>query len=420
MDVLKSCSLLGNGRTIVPLLSLVILTLGSALLTTFLSIKLHIIGVNNILIGGLSTAYYGGMVLGAFRLERLILRVGHIRAYAAFASILASITILHGLYVEVYFWLLLRLAAGIATAGLYIVIESWILSETNNSNRGSSLAIYMVALYVAQSVGQLLLNIGNEKTLFMYCLAAILASLSVIPLTLTKSNAPVFNEPETLGIKGMFSISPSGVITCFAGGLILGGVYGLYPIFIENLHYPISSISIVMGLTILGGMVFQYPLGGLSDVISRRYVIISLCITSILLSLILLIADSMNIYLVSILSFFLGGALFCIYPIGISHACDRVNSSQLVSATQTLLLAYGLGATLGPVLAPLFDLIVKSKGLLVFIALVSFLLGLFIMWRKQIASPEAPQNKQDFTLYTELTPVAAEMDQENAHGEQNE
>lgn len=395
---------------ITPLLSLVILTLGSALLTTFLAIRLSTLAVNEFLIGGLSTAYYAGMVLGAFKLEAMILRVGHIRAYAAFASMLAIIAILHGFYVNVYSWLILRFVSGIAVAGLYIVIESWILSETNNQNRGSSLALYMIALYVAQSAGQWLLNIGNQYSLILYCVAAIFASLSIIPLTLTKTMPPVFAEPETLSLKRMFTISPSGVLTCFVSGMILGSLYALYPVFVQKTGYPVAMISTIMGLCIFGGMLFQYPIGRLSDKVSRRYVIATLCLTSVILCILLLLFGEINIYCVSGLSFLLGGSVFILYPIGISHACDRVQSNQIVSATQTLLLAYGLGATIGPVIAPLFNLVEGNSGLLIFIIILSLALAFIMLWRKQLVPSVPIEDKHDFQLSVEMTPVANEMD----------
>lgn len=397
-------------QLITPLASLVILTLGSALLTTFLSLRLHALDVNTILIGGLSTAYYGGMVLGAFRLTTLIMRVGHIRAYAAFASVLTVAAILHGFYVEAYFWLFLRFIEGIATAGLYIVIESWILSSTENSNRGSSLAFYMIALYIAQSAGQWLLNIGHQDTQILYSISAVFASLSIIPLTLTKAATPNFSEPDALSIKKMFAISPSGVTVCFVSGLILGSLYGLYPVFIQHLGYSLHEISTIMGLTILGGMIFQYPLGRLSDVISRRYVVAMLSVSAAIFCIIILVSGQSNLTLICLFSLCLGGSVFCLYPIGISHACDRIENNQIVSAIQTLLLAYGLGATLGPILAPLFNLVLAGSGILLFIVVTSLPLGVFMLWRKQVVSSVPTEEKRDFTLSAELTPIASEMD----------
>ncbi len=395
---------------VTPLFSLIILTMGSALLTTFLSLKLGSIGISNIWIGGMTTAYYAGMVLGAFNLEKIILRVGHIRSYSAFASMLAVISILHGFYMDVYFWLILRFLGGVATAGLYVVIESWILGNTTNQNRGKFLAIYMIALYIAQALGQALLNINLSNILLMCCISGILASISVIPLALTKVSAPIISEPQTLGIKKIFSLSPSGVMTCFISGMVLGGIYGLYPIFIKQIGYSISDISLVMGVTILGGMLFQFPLGKLSDVISRRLLIGILALCSVLVSISIIIFGGYNIIVLAILSILLGGSTFCLYPIGISHSCDRIVGNQIVSATQTLLLSYGFGAMVGPLIASILSLLLNGYGLLVFIIIVSLPLSIFVFIRKHITSPVAHEDKLDFIAVTDLTPVTNEMD----------
>jgi len=387
--------------------------MGSALLTTFLSLKLESIGVSNIWIGGMTTAYYAGIVLGAFKLEKLILRVGHIRSYSAFASMLAVISILHGFYIDVYFWLILRFLGGIVTAGLYVVIESWILGNTTNNNRGKFLALYMIALYVAQALGQALLNISLSNIVLMYCISGILASISVIPLTLTKISAPTISEPETLGIKKIFSLSPSGVMTCFVSGMVLGGIYGLYPVYIKHIGYSTADISLIMGVTILGGMLFQFPLGKLSDIISRRLLIGLLSLCSVLVSIFIIMFGGYNIVILLLLSLIFGGATFCLYPIGISHACDRIVGNQIVSATQTLLLSYGIGAMLGPLIASIMSLFFKGYGLLVFIITVCLPLSIFVFIRKHIVPPVAYEDKLDFIAVTELTPVTNEMDPRN-------
>ena len=395
-----------------PIISLVILTLGAALLTTFLSLRLHDLGANAFIVGGLSTAYYGGMVVGAFKLESIILRVGHIRAYSACASILAVAALLHGFFIESYIWLLLRFIEGVATAGLYIVIESWILSSSNNKNRGTALAFYMIALYIAQSMGQWLLNIGDQTSLTLYAISSMFAALSIIPLALTKTEIPSFSEPQTLSIKEIFLLSPTGVTTCFASGLILGSLYGLYPVYIQNLvGYSLSDISTIMGITIFGGMVFQYPMGKLSDLVNRRFVIILLTLITMLLSVILLWNPHLSLWLLATLSFFLGGAVFCLYPVGISHACDVIDNHKIVSATQTLLLAYGIGATLGPIIAPIGNLFFADSGLLIFYIIICVPLSLYIFWRKRCVDKLVPLDKQEFKILAEMTPVTMGLDE---------
>ncbi len=395
---------------LIPLLSLVILTLGGSLLTTFLALKLHSLGESNFMVGSLTTAYYAGVVIGAFKLESVILRVGHIRAYSAFASLLAVVTILHGFYIDIYFWIPLRLIGGFATAGLYIVIESWILTGTDAKNRGTTLAFYMISVYIAQAGGQWLLNVASINTMIPYCIAGILATLSVIPLSLTRTVTPTFTEPETLNIRQMFNTSPSGVAACFVSGMVLGSIYGLYPTFIQNLGYSVSQISTVMGVTILGGMLFQYPIGKLSDHMSRRLVIAIVALLSALLSFVVMSFGEHNFLLVALFSFLLGGFTFCLYPIGISHACDRVNNNQIVSATQGLLLAYGIGATLGPIIAPLFNLFITNNGVLVYIMAMTIPLSAFLLWRKKNIASVPTEDKQDFAFVSDLTPITNEMD----------
>ncbi|MCF6790311.1 MFS transporter, partial [Corynebacterium parakroppenstedtii] len=169
---------------------------------------MHDLGSSSLSIGALTTFYYAGMTLAAFKTEKFIFRVGHIRAYAAFASLLAVTTMLHGIYINDIFWIILRLVDGLAIGGLYVVIESWILTSSNKENRGQILAVYMVALYLAQAGGQFLLNIGHIESFIPYAIATILASLSVIPLAMTKTDSPKFEEPSTLNIKSLGKSSP--------------------------------------------------------------------------------------------------------------------------------------------------------------------------------------------------------------------
>lgn len=156
--------------TITPLISLIIIILGSSLMTTLLTVKLSHLGVSSLMIGAMSAAFYGGLVLGSFKIEPFIVRVGHIRAYAAFASTLAVVSILHGLWINTWAWLVLRLMAGYSIAGLFVVIESWLLACSTVQTRGQVLALYMTALYAGQAAGQLLLNVSDINTLVPFCL----------------------------------------------------------------------------------------------------------------------------------------------------------------------------------------------------------------------------------------------------------
>lgn len=393
--------------TFVPLLSLFIFILGSGLFTTLVTVRLHNAGVNPLMIGAMTGCYYAGLAYGSFQIERFILRVGHIRAFAAFASLLSVISILHGIFFNTWFWLLLRFFGGFATAGVFIVIESWLLSAGNIDIRGQILALYMISLYAAQALGQFMINLSDPNTLTLFALTAMLSSLAVIPLSLTKSQSPELSEPSSLSLKDLLKASASGVFGSFCSGLLLGAVYGLLPLIIMQKTGDTADVSLFMASVIFGGMILQFPIGKLSDRIERRLVLLILAIFTAAVS-ILFIFGSYSIHLAYLLSFILGGLSFTLYPVSISHACDSLNAKDIVSGTQGLLLAYSIGATIGPFIAPLFIHAIGSNGLFYYLALVSAVLALYLIWRRVVVQP-TPQ-EESFVAMPQTTPVTAELD----------
>ena len=205
-----------------PLISLFLFVLGNGLFTTLIILRLHEDQFSSIIIGLMTSFFYVGLVIGSFRAEKFILRVGHIRAFSFFASLIAVVSLAQGIYVSSIFWLLMRLIGGFATAGLFIVIESWLLLLGDAKTRGKILAFYMIALYAAQAMGQFLINLGNPSDLLLFAVVSMLSSLAVIPLSITKIGQPEIAEPASLNFMQLYKISSSGVIGCLCSGLIFG------------------------------------------------------------------------------------------------------------------------------------------------------------------------------------------------------
>lgn len=392
---------------IAPLLSLFILILGNGLFTTLVAVRLHGEGSSALIIGLATACYYAGLVCASFKIERSIIRVGHIRAFSAFASALAVISLLQGIYVNPWFWLFLRFLGGIATAGLFIVIESWLLILGTIKTRGQILAIYMVTFYAAQGLGQFLINLGDPESLILFAITAMLCSLSVIPLAMSKVGAPQFGEPTSLSFRSLYKKSASGIIGCFCAGLILGSIYGLLPLYLAEKTHNTSDVGLFMALTIFGGMALQYPVGKISDYVDRRNVLIAISLLTIVISL------SINIlfhwqWAALIAIFIFGGLTFTLYPVSISHACDLLLPNEIVAGTQGLLLAYSLGATIGPAIGPLFMKLIGINGLFLYFITISAILAIFFSWRKIWVAPR--KHDETFIPIPQTTPITAEMD----------
>jgi MFS family permease len=392
-----------------PLLSLFIFVLGNGFTSTYMTSVMAEHHTSSILIGLMSSSLYAGLVIGSFRIERIIARIAHIRSYAVFASIITVLSLLSGLFFNIYFWLILRFFTGFAVAGVFVVIESWLLSHAEEKTRGQVLSFYMVTFYAAQSLGQLFIKYESNNILFFFAFIAMSSSLSILPLAMTKVDMPNLTEPSTLSIRQMYKRCASGLYACFVGGLVLGCIYALFPLFLIQTFNSQDAVAIYMFAVIFGGMFFQYPIGKMSDVIERRIVLIIIGIISALIVLAMSFVVK-SFYLFLMLCALFGGFTFTIYPVSISHACDSLVNRDIVSGIQTLLLTYSIGAMIGPVLAS-FLMKISEWGLFIYFFALLASMVLFLSWRKTVKDDKAQE--ESFITYPQITPVSSEIDPRN-------
>lgn len=389
-----------------PLISIAFIMLSNGYFLTFISLRLKIEGLSDAMVGLVQSSYYFGMLLGTIKMESFIRRTGHIRAFAAFASIMTVTILVQGFIVEPLTWITLRFIAGICIAALYIVIESWCLLKSTPETRGAILAFYMVALYGSQAFSQFILDIANSNSLEPYLAAGFLCSLSVVPVAWTYRPSPELHEPGSLSLLDLFKACPFGFLGCLIAGIILSSIYSFTPIYAQDFSF---SVSKVMFATIAGGFLLQWPIGYLSDLFDRRRVLVATSLGVIVPSLILFFAVK-NLDLTLVLSFILGGLCFTIYPLSITHACDRIHPKEITSATSMLLLSYGIGAVIGPLLAPFFMGSLTAAGLYLYIGLCGVILsgiGIFALLRR----PAVPmEDQQEFVSLPPVAQVAYELD----------
>jgi MFS family permease len=394
-------------KTLAPLLSLFIFALGSGFFLTLISLTMNFHHESPMLIGAMTGVYYAGLFCGAFRIEPFITRVGHIRAFATFASALAVISLTHGIFYNMPLWLILRFFSGFGTAGIFVVIESWLLCNSTPLTRGRVLSLYMITFYASEALGQLLINLGNPNDWLLYGIATILCSLSVIPLSMSYVAMPQFDEPSTMKLKDLYKKTTSGIFGCFFAGMTLSVTYALFPIFFFNLYGDTSKVSFFMFSLIFGGMALQYPVGKISDIIERRLVVIAVsCL--VILSCFLLFFAIKNYFISLVLIAIFGGLTSTIYPVSISYACDVLDAKDIVAGIQGLLLSYSIGAMVGPFVAPVFMHVFNGKGLFIYFVLISGCIVSVFGWRK--TQKDSPPQEEPFQIMTQTTPIMAEID----------
>src|SRR3990167_2793927 len=220
---------------VAPTVSLFVIMLGMSFFNTFISVRVNLDGGSSFVVGLVYSAFYLGMMLGAIYMEKFIRYTGHIRAFSLFASSMAAAIVVQSFFASPWIWLFFRLLTGIASAGLFIVIESWLLLLSSSHTRGVILSLYMVAIYTAQSLGQFFLNVANLEGVVPFLLAIFFCSLSVVPVSLMRASAPSITTSEYINIFYLLKKTPLGFFGNFVAGLILSAFYALGPVYAQEM-----------------------------------------------------------------------------------------------------------------------------------------------------------------------------------------
>lgn len=360
-----------------PLLSLVFMMMASGFFNTFVSVRLEMEGYTPETIGIVTSALYMGILAGSFCIDRWISHVGHIRAFVAFAAILSFLVLMQSFWIDPWYWSVLRFMGGFCTAGVFVVIESWLLMESGPKMRGAILSIYVAVFYAALSSGQLLIDLSDPKGVFPFCITTALLVLSILPVSVHKLAEPkVEHHSARLNPIELFRLSPFGFMGGGISGMLLAAVYGLVPVYANEIGMSVSEIGTFMAVLIFGGFAFQLPIGRLADKGDRRRVLNIVSFLTAFFALSIALFDQASPWLLLLLAGLFGGFSFTLYPLSMAYTCENVKEDQIVAATGGFVLSYGIGAVTGPLLAPLAMDLFGSAGLFYFLTAISLILGL--------------------------------------------
>ena len=251
-----------------------IVMLGHSLQGTLLGVRATAEGFTPIVTGMVMAGYYVGIIIGSRTTPIMISRVGHVRVFAALASIVSVSALLHSIYITAAGWMAMRVITGMGLSGLYIVVESWLNEQIGNRERGQILSIYMIIAVGCMASGPLLINLADPNSFELFILVSALFSLALIPILLTVGPMPVFETPRrTLRIRELYREAPLGVVGTFATGFSNGSLLGIGAVYAVKTGFSVTEVSLFMSAALWGGAVCQWPIGALSDRFDRRFVI---------------------------------------------------------------------------------------------------------------------------------------------------
>jgi len=386
-----------------------VLLAGSGLLATLLGLRAAEEGFSDGTIGLVMSAFYVGYVLGTITIPGVIRRVGHIRTFAALAAISSAAAILHGLLVDPWVWMALRLVNGVTLLGLYMVIESWI-NEKVTTNRGQVFGVYMMIGLFAYGAGQFLITPYGAMDVSTFAIVGLLFSLGLVPVALTRVTQPPPMETSRLPLIDLFRLAPTGVIGAALSGTITGTIYGMAAVYANRIDLPDTQVATFVAAVIVGGALLQWPIGRLSDGRDRRYALILVAALGGLFSVLLAIQDWFPPLTVFALALAFGGFSFSLYAISVAQTNDRLDSSQVLEGTRGLLMVNGVGSVVGPIVSGLLMALLGAAGFPLFVLAAAVVLILLVFWRILIDEP-VPDEERGGYVFTQRTSAAgAELD----------
>lgn len=402
------------------LFGVLVLMTGHGLQGTLLSLGTAIYGFPTSLSGLVLSGYFLGLLAGSLSVQHLIASVGHVRVFAAMGAIASTTILLHVLVVEPFAWLLLRIVTGYCFAGIYIVAESWLNASTSNETRGQLLAIYLALQTLGFALGPLLLNFASPAGFEPFIWVSVIVSLAVVPMLLTPVFAPVPSPPARFGLAELYRSSPLGCIAIVGVGVTLGAILSIGPLFARAVGLDVFGITILMSLMSVGGAVFQWPFGRISDRVDRRPVLIAAAAGAALWSVLGHLASGVHPALFYLCFVLFSGFSYPLYSVSVAHINDHLQAERMIAASSAILLANGIGATLGPSLGGLVLARLGPGGFVAFLAAVNIAIALFGLYRAAVRPPVPEAERGAWVALPPATPVALELAQEEAVAQSGE
>lgn len=321
--------------------------LGNGLQGTLIGWRGAYEGFSGSVMGVIMAGYYIGYMAGSKFVQPIVENVGHIRVFAALASLASTAILMQVVIVSEAVWFAMRLLTGFCFAGCYVVIESWLNERADNVTRGSLFSIYMVVSFASMTAGQWLFSAGDPTGYNLFIIASVLLSVSLVPLLVSNTQVPEVMSTESMSLRKLYSISPAGISSLIFVGVSQAILFTMGAVYAKLAGLSNAEIATFMSIMIAFGAISQWPVGKISDMFDRRTVIVVASGLAALVCFVLLKLGPQHDHFILIYGL-LGALSLPLYSLAIAHANDRLRTDQMVAASGTLVFTFGIGSIIGP------------------------------------------------------------------------
>lgn len=396
--------------------AITILQAAQGLMGVQLPLAMHADGMGGGAIGFVGAMYSAGFMAGAWFGPTMLARVGHIRVFAASASVVTAATLMLFAASDAISWGVLRAVMGAATALVFVAVDSWMSASVKREERGGAMGVYQVLTKAALTLGPFLAFGAPMESAVPLMIAGALQALAVVPITMTTQPQPEPPRAQPLALRSQFNVAPAAVTAAFFAGFINAGVMTLAPLYAQE-HFGVAQASAFQASAWLGSLLLQWPAGKLSDRIDRRTVMFALAALAAVSAIALAVFGGALPFPAAAFLFALWGAGgLSFYGIATAHMADRAEPGRLAQAASGLLFVWATGSIVGPLLLGVAVEAAGREAMFWFAGLGAAGLAAFMVHRRAAREPSVQSSKESVAPQQATSVAAADI----AYGEDDE
>lgn len=382
---------------------MLLLMLGNGLQGSLLGVRGSTLGFSSVEMSLVMSAYFAGFLLASRVTPDMIRRVGHVRVFAALGSFVSAALLLFPTIQDPIAWIIGRVVIGFCFCGVYVTAESWLNNASTNETRGQALSAYMIVQMLGIIIAQGLLVVPDPSGYLLFVIPSVLVSIAFAPILLSISPTPAFESTKRMTLVELYRTSPLGCVGMFLMGSVFAAQFGMAAVYATGAGLSIGQIPIFTAAFYVGALIFQYPVGWLSDRFDRRVLIALSALIAGLASLMGMFFGG-NFYVLVAAAFLIGGLSNPLYSLLIAYTNDFLEHEDMAAASAGLLFVNGVGAIAGPVIIGYAMQIMGPPGYFILLAFVLLALTGYAFYR--MTQRPAPSS-EDTNAYQSMMPTAS-------------
>ncbi len=333
-------------------------------------------GVSSAVNGFHATGIYIGVLLASPFMEKPLQKLGYKRIISIGAIIVIIAFAAFPVWKSIWFWFILRLIVGIGDNMLHFGTQTWITSFSPIAKRGRNIALYGLFFGVGFAAGPLMARLIVIHEALPFMISAGMSFLVWILLFFIKNEYP---ERGSEPVSFFSTFSRFGRVWKYAWvaffppfgyGFLEASLNGNFPVFALRIGLDINAVSIILPAFAIGGIVFQLPLGILSDQFGRRKVLMWAMLLGFLSFVFAGLFQDVPVA-IFICLFIAGMFTGSTYSLGIAYMADLLPKKLLPAGNLMCSILFSFGSISGPLFGGLAIQYLESIS---FFYMLSFML----------------------------------------------